>query len=131
MGCVIMSDVKVIKRKALKQGIQQYYDHYIVATELYNLVLYDNHFEMMENALIYHMNVMNDLKKTFKLIEPIEESIDLIGLEKCIFKTKTERLVLDNYYALQDLRELYKQLEYQYYTLKAFSMMECDDNDTN
>ena len=86
---------------------------------------------MMENALIYHMNVMNDLKKTFKLIEPIEESIDLIGLEKCIFKTKTERLVLDNYYALKDLRELYKQLEYQYYTLKAFSMMECDDNDTN
>ena len=126
-----MSDIKVIKRKALKQGIQQYYDDYIVATELYNLVLYDNHFEMMENALTYHMNIMNDLKKTFKLIEPIEESIDLIGLEKCIFKTKTERLVLDNYYALKDLRELYKQLEYQYYTLKTFSMMECDDNDTN
>ena len=126
-----MSDLKVIKRKALKQGIQQYYDHYIVATEMYNLVLYDKHFEMLENALTYHMNIMNDLKKTFKLIEPIEESIDLIGLEKCIFKTKTERLVLDNYYALQDLRELYKQLENQYYTLKTFSMIECDDNDTN
>ena len=126
-----MSDLKVIKRKALKQGIQQYYDDYIVATELYNLVLYDNHFEMMENALTYHMNVMNDVKKTFKLIEPIEESIDLIGLEKCIFKTNTERLVLDNYYALKDLRELYNQLEYQYYTLKTFSMTECDDNDTN
>ena len=126
-----MSDIKVIKRKALKQGIQQYYDHYIVATEMYNLVLYDKHFEMLENALTCHMNIMNDLKKTFKLIEPIEESIDLIGLEKCIFKTKTERLVLDNYYALHDLRELYKQLEYQYYTLKTFSMMECDDNDTN
>ena len=126
-----MSDLKVIKRKALKQGIQQYYDHYIVATEMYNLVLYDKHFEMLENALTCHMNIMNDLKKTFKLIEPIEESIDLIGLEKCIFKTKTERLVLDNYYALQDLRELYKQLENQYYTLKTFSMMECDDNDTN
>ena len=126
-----MSDIKVIKRKALKQGIQQYYDHYIVATEMYNLVLYDKHFEMLENALTCHMNIMNDLKKTFKLIEPIEESIDLIGLEKCIFKTKTERLVLDNYYALQDLRELYKQLENQYYTLKTFSMMECDDNDTN
>lgn len=126
-----MSDLKVIKRKALKQGIQQYYDHYTVATELYNLVLYDNHFELMENALTYHMNIMNDLKKTFKLIEPIEESIDLIGLEKCVFKTKTERLVLDNYYALKDLRELYKQLENQYYTLKTFSMIECDDNDTN
>ena len=126
-----MSDLTVIKRKALKQGIQQYYDHYIVATELYNLVLYDHHYEMMENALTYHMNIMNDLNKTFKLIEPIEESIDLIGLEKCIFKTKTERIVSDNYYALHDLRELYKQLEYQYYTLKTFSMMECDDNDTN
>ena len=126
-----MSDLKVIKRKALKQRLQQYYDDYIVATELYNLVLYDNHFEMMENGLTYHMNVMNDLNKTLKLIEPIEESIDLIGLEKCIFKTKNERLILENYYALQDLRELYKQLEYQYYTLKTFSMMECDDNDTN
>lgn len=126
-----MSDLKVIKRKALKQGIQQYYEHYTVATELYNLVLYDNHFELMENALTYHMNIMSDLKKTFKLIEPIEESIDLIGLEKCVFKTKTERLVLDNYYALQDLRNLYKEIEHQYYTLKIASMMECDDNDTN
>ena len=126
-----MSDIKVIKRKALKQGIQQYYDYYIVATELYNLVLYDKHFEMLENALSYHMNIMNDLKKTFKLIEPIEESIDLIGLEKCVFKTKTERLVLDNYYALQDLRELYKELEQQFYTLKTFSLMDSDTNDTN
>ena len=126
-----MSDLKVIKRKALKHGLQQYYDDYIVATELYNLVLYDNHFEMVENALTYHMNIMNDLKKTFKLIEPIEESIDLIGLEKCVFKTKTERLVLDNYYALQDLRNLYKEIENQYYTLKTASMMECDNNDTN
>ena len=126
-----MSDLKVIKRKALKQGIQQYYDHYTVATELYNLVLYEHHYEMIENALTYHMNIMNDLKKTFKLIEPIEESIDLIGLEKCVFKTKTERLVLDNYYALQDLRNLYKEIENQYYTLKTASMMECDNNDTN
>ena len=127
-----MSDnVKVIKRKALKQGIQQYYDNYVVATELYNEALYNNRFELIENALTYHMNVMNDLKKTFTLLEPIEESIDIIGLEKCIFKTKTERLVLDNYYALQDLRELYKQLEHQYYTLKTTLLMVDDDNDTN
>ena len=126
-----MSDIKVIKRKALKQGIQQYYDHYIVATELYNLVLYEHHYELMENALTYHMNIMSDLNKTFKLIEPIEESIDLIGLEKCIFKTKTERLVLENDYALQELRDLYKEVERQYYTLKTASMVECDDNDTN
>ena len=123
--------VKAIKRKALKKGIQEYYDHYIVATELYNLVLYDKHYEMMENALSYHMNIMNDLKKTFTLLEPIEESVDIIGLENCIFKTKTERLILDNYYALQELRELYKELEQQFYTLKTASLMDDDTNDTD
>ena len=126
-----MSDVKVIKRKALKKGVQEYYDHYIVATEMYNLVLYDHHYEMIENALTYHMNLMNDLKKTFTLLEPVEESVDIIGIEKCIFKTKTERLVLDNCYALQDLRELYKELEHQFYTLKTASLMDGDDNDTD
>ena len=127
-----MSDeVKVIKRKALKKGIQEYYDHYVVATEMYNLVLYDNHYEMLENALTYHMNIMNDLKNTFKLLEPIEESVDLVGLEKCVFKTRTERLILDNYYALQDLRELYKEVEHQFYTLKTASFMADDDNDTD
>ena len=123
--------VKAIKRKALKKGVQEYYDHYIVATELYNLVLYDKHYEMLENALTYHMNIMNDLKKTFTLLEPIEESVDIIGLENCIFKTKTERLVLDNYYALQELRELYKEVEQQFYTLKTASLMDSDSNDTH
>ena len=126
-----MNEFKVIKRKALKQGVQEYYDHYTIATELYNEALYHDRFELIENALTYHMNVMNDLKKTFQLLEPIEESIDIIGIEKCIFKTKTERLVLDNYYALQDLRELYKQLEHQYYTLKTSALMRDDDNDTD
>ena len=127
-----MSDeVKVIKRKALKKGIQEYYDHYVVATEMYNLVLYDSHYEMLENALTYHMNILNDLKNTFKLLEPIEESVDLVGIENCIFKTRTERLILDNYYALQELRDLYKEVEHQFYTLKTASMMECDDNDTD
>lgn len=126
-----MSEFKVIKRKALKQGVQEYFDHYIVATDLYNEALYNNRFELIENALTYHMNVMNDLKKTFTLLEPIEESIDIIGLEKCIFKTKTERLVLDNYYALQDLRELYNQLEHQYYTLKTSFLIRDDNDDTN
>ena len=123
--------VKAIRRKALKQGVQEYYDHYIVATEMYNLVLYDHHYEMMENALTYHINIMNDLKSTFALLEPIEESVDIIGLENCIFKTKTERLILDNYYALQDLRELYKELENQFYTLKTASLMVDDNDDTN
>ena len=126
-----MSDeVKVIKRKALKKGVQEYYDHYIVATEMYNLVLYDKRFELMENALSYHMNILNDLKNTFKLLEPIEESVDLVGIENCIFKTRTERLILDNYYALQELRELYKEVEHQFYTLKTASLMG-DDNDSN
>ena len=125
------NEVNVIKRKALKKAVQEYYDHYMVATEMYNLVLYDKHFEMMENALTYHMNIMNDLKKTFKLLEPIEESVDLIGIEKCIFKTKTERLILDNYYALQELRDLYKEVEQQFYTLKTVAMMEDDNNDSN
>ena len=123
-------DVKVIKRKALKKGVQEYYDHYIVATEMYNLVLYDKRFELLENALTYHVNIMNDLKNTFKLLEPIEESVDLLGIEKCIFKTRTERLILDNYYALQELRELYKEVEQQFYTLKTASLMG-DDIDTD
>ena len=122
--------VKAIKRKALKQGVQEYYDHYFAATELYNEVLYQHRYELMEAALSYHVNIMNDLKQTFKLLEPIEESVDLIGIEKCFFKTKTERLILDNYYALQDLRELYKELEQQFYTLKTVSLMG-DDNDTD
>ena len=123
--------VKAIKRKALKQGVQEYYDHYIAATEMYNEALYQHRFELMELAMTYHMNIMNDLKNTFTLLEPIEESVDIIGLENCIFKTKTERLILDNYYALQDLRELYKEVEQQYYTLKSASLMVDDDNDTD
>nr|DAH50747.1 MAG TPA: hypothetical protein [Caudoviricetes sp.] len=122
--------VKVIKRKALKRGIQEYYDHYTVATELYNQVLYDHQFEGVEMALTYHMNLMNDLKKTFKLLEPIEESIDLIGLENCLFKTRSERLILDNYYALQDLKKLYQEAEHQYYTLKTASLLG-DNHDTD
>ena len=73
---------------------------------------------------------MNDLKKTFSLLEPIEESVDIIGIENCIFKTKTERLILDNYHALQDLRELYKEVEHQFYTLKTASLMG-DDIDSD
>lgn len=121
----------VFKKKALKQRMSQYYDRYIVATGMYNLVLYEHHFEMLEHALTHHMNIMNDLKETFKLIEPLEESIDMIGLEKCIFKTRTERLALDNYYALQELRDLYKEVEQQFYTLKTARMMGVDDNDTH
>lgn len=120
----------VFKKKALKQAMNRYYDQYIVATGMYNLVLYEQHFEMLEQALTYHMNIMSDLKETFKLLEPLEESIDMIGLEKCIFKTRTERLALDNYYALQELRDLYKEVEQQFYTLKTYGMMGVDAIDT-
>ena len=128
-----MSDkITVIKKKALKQGLQQYYDSYCVATDLYNSVLYDDEYELLEHTLKYHYSLMKDLQKTFGILEPIEESVDLIGLEKCIFKTKNERLILDNYYALQDLRELYKEIENQYYTLRAWSVMDEDDkNDSD
>ena len=122
--------ITVIKRKALKRGIQEYYDDYTVATELYNQVLYHHQFEGIEMALTYHMNIMNDLKKTFQLLEPIEERIVLLGLENCLFKTRSERLILDNYYALQDLRKLYQEVEQQYYTLKTASLLS-DDNDTD
>lgn len=115
--------VKVIKRKALKRGIQEYYDHYTVATEMYNNVLYNHQFEGIEMALTYHMNLMSDLKQTFNLLEPIEESIVLLGLENCRFKTRSERLVLDNYYALQDLKQLYQEVEQQYYTLKTATLL--------
>lgn len=127
-----MSDkITVIKKKALKQGVQQYYDSYCVATDLYNAVLYDDEYELIEHTLKYHYSLMKDLQKTFGILEPIEESIDLIGLEKCIFKTKNERLILENYYALQDLRELYKEIETQYYTLRTWSMMDDDKNDSD
>ena len=122
---------EVFKKKGLKQMMQQYYDLYIVATGMYNLVLYEHHFEMLERALTYHMDIMNRLNETFKLLEPLEESIDMIGLEKCIFKTRTERLALDNYYALQEMRDLYKEVEQQFYTLKTASMLGDDSNDTD
>ena len=119
-----MSTVTVIKMKALKRGVQEYYDSYCVATDLYNSVLYDDEYELLEHTLKYHYTLMNDLQRTFDILEPIEESIDLIGLEKCIFKTKNERLILENYYALQDLKELYKEVEQQYYTLRTWDAVD-------
>ena len=118
--------VTVIKKKDLKRGVQQYYDSYCVATDLYNSVLYEDAYELIEHTIKYHYNLMKDLQRTFSILEPIEESIDLIGLEKCIFKTKNERLILENYYALQDLRELYKEVEQQYYTLIVWDGMDKD-----
>jgi hypothetical protein len=119
--------VTVIKKKSLKRGVQEYYDSYCVATDLYNSVLYDKQYELMEHTINYHHNLITDLQKTFSILEPIEESIDLIGLDKYIFKTKNERLILENYYALQDLRELYKEVVNQYYTLRTWDIAKEDD----
>ena len=42
-----MSDsVTCIKFKALKKGRQDYFDHYLVAADLYNSVLYDDKYEL-------------------------------------------------------------------------------------
>ena len=43
-----MSDsVTCIKLKALKKGRQEYFDHYLVATDLYNSVIYDDKYELL------------------------------------------------------------------------------------
>ena len=50
-----MSDtVTCIKMKALKKGRQDYFDHYLVATDLYNSVIYDDMYELLEHTLQYH-----------------------------------------------------------------------------
>ena len=60
-----MSDtVTCIKMKALKKGRQDYFDHYLVATELYNSVIYTDNYELLEHTLQYHYNFMEDLIKS-------------------------------------------------------------------
>ena len=128
-----MSDtVTCIKKKALKQGRQQYFDHYLVATDLYNSVIYDNQYELLEHTLQYHYNFMKDLNKSFGLLESVVDYVENTQLESVIFKTKHERLVMDNYYFYQDMKELYELVEQQYFTLKTYGIMKGDDdNDTD
>ena len=40
-----------IKKKALKKARQEYFDHYLVATDLYNDVLYNHKCELLEHTL--------------------------------------------------------------------------------
>ena len=128
-----MSDsLTCIKFKALKKGRQDYFDHYLVATDLYNSVLYDDKYELLEHALHYHYNFMNDLNKTFSLLEDVVDYVETTKLESVVFKTKHERLVMENYYFYQDMKELYQIVEQQYYGLKTYEIMKGeDDNDTN
>ena len=128
-----MSDsLTCIKFKALKKGRQDYFDHYLVAADLYNSVLYDNKYELLEHALEYHYNFMNDLNQTFSLLEDVANYVETTKLESVIFKTKHERLTMENYYFYQDMKELYQLVEQQYFTLKTYGIMKGeDDNDTN
>ena len=128
-----MSDtVTCIKMKALKKGRQEYFDHYLVATDLYNSVIYDNQFELLEHTLQYHYNFMKDLNDSFGLLEDVVDYVETTQLESVVFKTKHERLAMENYYFYQDMKELYSLVEHQFYTLKTYGIMKGeDDNDSD
>ena len=124
--------ITCIKKKALKKGRQEYFDHYLVATDLYNSVMYDDHYELLEHTLQYHYNFMKDLNKSLGLLEGVVDYVDNTQLESVMFKTKHERLVMENYYFCQDMKELYELVEQQYFALKTYGIMKGeDDNDTN
>ena len=128
-----MSDtVTCIKMKALKKGRQDYFDHYLVATDLYNSVIYGDKYELLEHTLRYHYNFMKDLTDSLSLLEAVVDYVEMTELESVIFKTKHERLAMENYYFCQDMKELYELVEQQYFTLKTYGIMKGeDDNDTD
>ena len=128
-----MSDsLTCIKFKALKKGRQDYFDHYLVATDLYNSVIYDDKYELLEHTLQYHYNFLKDLNQSFGLLEEVVDYVDNTQLESVVFKTKHERLLMENYYFYQDMKELYQLVEHQYFTLKTYGIMKCEDDiDTN
>ena len=119
--------VTCIKFKALKKGRQDYFDHYLVATDLYNSVIYDGKYELLEHTLQYHYNFMKDLNKSLSLLEDVVNYVEMTKLESVIFKTKHERLVMENYYFCQDMKELYELIEQQYFTLKTYGIVKGDD----
>ena len=128
-----MSDtVTCIKMKALKKGRQDYFDHYLVATDLYNSVIYGDKYELLEHTLQYHYNFMKDLTDSLSLLEDVVDYVETTKLESVVFKTKHERLAMENYYFCQDMKELYELVEQQYFTLKTYGIMKGeDDNDTD
>ena len=124
-----MSDMLTcIKMKALKKGRQDYFDHYLVATDLYNEVMYNDKYELLEHTLQYHYNFMKDLNKSFGLLEGVVDYVENTQLESVVFKTKHERLLMENYYFYKDMQELYQLVEQQFYTLKTYGMMKEDDS---
>ena len=125
-----MSDtVTCIKMKALKKGRQDYFDHYLVAADLYNEVMYNNQFELLEHTLQYHYNFMEDLNKSFGLLEDVVDYVETTQLESIVFKTKHERLAMENYYFYKDMKELYDLVEQQFFALKTYGIMKGDDSD--
>ena len=124
-----MSDtVTCIKMKALKKGRQEYFDHYLVATDLYNSVIYGDKYELLEHTLQYHNNFMKDLTDSLSLLEDVVDYVDTTKLESVVFKTKHERLAMENYYFCQDMKELYELVEQQYFTLKTYGIMKGEDD---
>ena len=122
--------VTCIKFKALKKGRQDYFDHYLVATDLYNSVIYGDKYELLEHTLQYHYNFIKDLNNSFGLLEEVVDYVETTKLESVVFKTKHERLVMENYYFYQDMKELYELVEQQYFTLKTYAIVKGeDDND--
>ena len=128
-----MSDsLTCFKFKALKKCQQEYFDHYLVATDLYNSVIYDDKYELLEHTLQYHYDFMKHLNQTFSLLEDVANYVETTKLESVIFKTKHERLAMQNYHFYQDMKELYELVEQQYFTLKTYGIMKGeDDNDTD
>lgn len=125
-----MSDmVTCIKMKALKKGRQDYFDHYLVATDLYNDVMYNDKYELLEHTLQYHYNFMKDLNKSFGLLEGVVDYVENTQLESVVFKTKYERLLMENYYFYKDMQELYQLVEQQYFALKTYGIMKGEDSD--
>lgn len=128
-----MSDsLTCIKFKVLEKGRQVYFGHYLVATDLYNSVIYDDKYELLEHTLQYHYNFLKDLNQSFGLLEEVVDYVETTKLESVIFKTKHERLVMENYYFYHDMKELYQLVEQQYFTLKTYGIMKGEDDiDTN
>ena len=121
--------VTCIKMKALKKGRQDYFDHYLVATDLYNDVMYNDKYELLEHTLQYHYNFMKDLNKSFGLLEGVVDYVENTQLESVVFKTKHERLLMENYYFYKDMQELYQLVEQQYFALKTYGIMKGEDSD--
>ena len=72
---------------------------------------------------------MKDLNKSFGLLEGVVDYVENTQLESVVFKTKHERLLMENYYFYKDMQELYQLVEQQYFALKTYGIMKGEDSD--